>query len=116
MHWEDDLPLLGIQDSGDIYSEQAYFRAHWTRTYLSFHLFLFIHLFKQYGDVAVVLTYDYVFFTEFKNNTETITSNNQYETSRGQQYDTACIKGDNLFPAYTRHALHGKEKELSDKL
>lgn len=31
MQWKDDLPLLAIQYSGDIYSMQTYFGAQWNR-------------------------------------------------------------------------------------
>lgn len=42
-------------------------------------------------------------FTDFKNTIVTITSNNHIkQKNQGQEYDTAYIKGEILFPAYTR--------------
>lgn len=44
---------------------------------------------KQYGDVAVVLTWLWYLYS--KNTTETITSNHIKTKSQGQEYDTQPI-------------------------
>lgn len=60
-----------------------------------------------------MLIYDYG-FTELRNTTETITSNNHTKKKKkiqGQEYDTAYVKGENQFPAYTTcHGLRSSQR------